>query len=514
MTTPAPQQEQDIRIQMLNSFMSCPHRDTSQIKKAHEELQRQDPVFYAHLACWYRTHGDIRDHAEIFASLLTVDPYIDNREVGLALFRDMPVFMKHRVSGFIKGKIVKIRKKLPGFKTIEGGKKIPNFEIEEKTVGIFKNHPSALKNEVKQYLRYLEANDDRFDNVALGRSKDLKSLYASMSIKPSKRAQEILFEKKYPDKSKMNVLKEISEAEPDKAAELIVKNKIPYTTAVGLVETLTPSIVAALINSMSPQELINNISSLEARGVMNNPGIKEMIEKKLEKAQKSSNVAALKSKVAKKAVKDESLAEKLDKVADAQIKKRGTIKVPTAIFIDKSGSLSQAIEVGKNCAALISGATESTVYVVVFDTMPKQIFAEGNTMSAWEKAFKPVVANGGTSIGCALQLLRMKKYYVDQIVVVTDGGENHPVDHFAAVYPEYVKEMNVRPTVVTIRVGTWESAFVNSLNAAGIENEVYDPSGSDYYGLPGLIPLLSKKSKFDLLMEIMDTPLLKRKPYR
>jgi hypothetical protein len=511
------QQEQDIRIQMLNAFLSCPHRDTDQIKKIHLDLQRQDPQFYSRLASWYKSHGDIRDHLEVFAALLSTDPFLDNREVGLALFRSMPVFLKHRVLGFIKGKKVKIRKKLAGHKIIkvEGkkDKKVPNIEIEEKTVGLFKNVPTSFKKEVEQYLRWLESDDERFDGIALGRSKDLKALYASLSIKPSERAQQILFKKKYPDTSRMKVLKEISEATPDQAAELIVKNKVPYTTAVGLIDQMTPSVVAALVNNMSPQELINNISSLEDRGVMNNPAVKEMVEKKLEKAQKSANVAGLKSKVAKKSIKDEGLAEKLDKVADAQVKKHGVIRVPTAVFVDKSGSLDVAIDVGKNCAAIVSGASEAPIFVVAFDTMPRQIVAEQNTLSGWEKAFHGLYANGGTSIACAIEFLRLKRFYVDQIVVITDGDENNPVGGFAQAYPGYAQEMNVRPSVVVIRVGNWRTVFVDSLKRAGIDYEVYEPGQADYYSLPGLIPLLSKKSKLDLLMEIMDTPLLKRRPF-
>jgi hypothetical protein len=112
-----------------------------------------------------------------------------------------------------------------------------------------------------------------------------------------------------------------------------------------------------------------------------------------------------------------------------------------------------------------------------------------------------------------LEFLLLKRYLVDQIVIITDGDENSPVGGFAQVYPIYAKEMGTRPSVVVIRVGDWKPVFVDSLKRAGIEHEVYEPGQADYYSLPGLIPLLSKNSKLDLLMEIMDTPLLKRKPF-
>lgn len=508
-------QEQDVRLQLLNAFLSCPHRDTDQIKEIHQRVQQNDPVFYAHLASWYKRNGEIRDHIEIFCSLLSIDPFLDNREVGLGLFQQLPIYLKGRVLGFIKGKEVKIREKTGRKKKI-GKKSVDEVRIQKKTVGLFKNPPTAFKKEVEKFLRYLEADNDRFDSASLRNAKDLKGLYASLKIRPSARANSILFKKKYPEDSKMNVLKQISEAKsPAKAAELIVQHKVPYTTAVGLIDKLTPSITVALINNMSPQELLTNIASLEARGALDNAETKKLIEAKLEKAQKSKNVSALKSKQAKKTgrIKNEEIAKKLDQVADVQVKKRGVIKVPTAIFVDRSGSMSDAIEMGKQCAVLVSGATEAPLYVLVFDNMPREIRAQGKTLTDWEKAFASVRPGGNTSIGCPLQALLRSKIYVDQIVIITDGGEN-ATPFFHDVYREYVKTMNVKPSVVIIQVGGYYGGFESKLTKEGIEVETYKPDANDYYGLPGLIPLLSRKSKLDLLMEILETPLVKRKEYK
>ena len=43
--------EDDVRVRILNSFLSCPHRDTEKLKEIHDEIRKQDPLFYAHLAC-------------------------------------------------------------------------------------------------------------------------------------------------------------------------------------------------------------------------------------------------------------------------------------------------------------------------------------------------------------------------------------------------------------------------------------------------------------------------------
>jgi len=505
---------------MFNAFMSCPHRDTTAAQKIHEDLRARDPLFYAHLAAWYRKQGDqIRDHNEMFAALLMTDPYVENRETGLALFRDHAVFMKDRIVGFIKGKIIKIREKTG--KKIKQGKKLHDeVKITEKKVGLEKTLPTSLRTEIGSFLQYLEADPTRFDAVALKNGKALKNLYFAKGkhgFKHSDRAQKVLFEKEYPKDSKLNVLKEIAEAKtPEKAAKLIVENKLPYNVAVGLVDKITPSILVALIDAMTPQEVINNMASLQDQGAFDNPDTKKMVEAKLEKAKKSSHVSSLKAKTATGTgrIKDEGLAKKMDDVSDAQVMKTGTIKVNTAVFVDRSGSMSEAIEVGKRVSALISGVTTADLFVVAFDDSPMEIKTKdgGKTLSDWEKAFAPVRSGGSTSMACALRYLHAKKMSVDQIVVITDEGENCSPT-FAAIYPEYCKAFNVTPQVVVIHVGGPDSSFSLSLKRAGIAFDLYTPNAKDNYSLPGLVTLLSRKSKLDLIMEIMDVPLPTRKAF-
>ena len=522
-TVPAPTQaveSSDKRLALLNAFMSCPHRDTDRIMTVHDDVRKQDPMFYAHLASWYNGpgNGEIRDHKEVFASMLITDSFIENREVGLALFRDMPLFMKRRVVGFIKGKKVKIRKKT-GEKMQVGKagahkKTIEKVIIEERKVGLNRNVPSCLRTEVKNFLRWLEGDNKKFDEAAMRSFWDLKTMYKAggLQVKPSERAQGILFEGKVPEGSKLNVLDAIRSASTsEEKAALIVKNKVPYMVAVGLVDKVTPSIIVALINNMSSQELLNNMASLEEKGAMDMPEVKALIDKKLDKAKTARGVATLKTKtaVATGRIKNASIVKKMDAVADTQLKNRGVVSLSTAILIDRSGSMTAAIEVGKRLAAIVSGATVADLKVIAFDSSAAEIVAEGKELSHWEQAFKGIHAGGQTSIGSALYYLLRKKTVVEQIVVVTDEGENaNPM--FYTVYEQYCRELNVKPNVVVIHVGGVDTTFTRSLKAANIEFDIYTPEGNDYYGLPGIIPLLARKSKLDLVYEIMDVPLLKR----
>ena len=521
-----PQAENDVRVNIFNSFMSCPHRDTELARKIHEEIRQKDPLFYSHLASWYWKQQDqLRDHNELFSGLLVTDPFLENREVGLALFREQPPVMKDKIVQFIKGKTVKIREKMTDssgmpVKVRVGNKFHDKVKITEKKVGLNRSLPNCLKTEVEAYLKFLESDSEKFDSVVMRNAKELKDLYFARGPFPyphSERAQKILFEGEYPKDSRLCILKEIAAAKtPETAAELIVRNKIPYQVAVGLLDKITPSVLVALINSMTEQEVINNIASLKEKGAMDNPDTNKIIMAKLEKAKTSKKVSSLKSKTAVGTgrIKDAVLVKKLDEIADVQIQKTGTIKIPTAIFVDRSGSMEEAIEVGKRVSAFVSGITTADLYVVAFDVAPAEIKSEGKTLTDWEKAFRPIRAGGGTSVGCALQYLAVKKISVEQVVVVTDEGENQS-PYFHEEYPDYVKATGVSPHVVIIHVGGGDDhAFRNYLSAARISHDVYTPNAGDNYSLPGLATLLARKSKLELVMEIMDTPLLKRKPFR
>lgn len=518
-TQAAPSTEQDIRMRMLNAFLSCPHRDLEKIKEVHTTLQAQDPLFYAHLAAWYRKNGEIRDHKEMFTAALICDPYLPNREVGLSFYREDAPYMKSRVLGTIKGKSIKIRHKIEGQTVVarKSKKRVQKVRIEKKFVGLFKNPPTSFKKDVIAYLRHLESDVKRFDDVALSNISDLKTLYASLNIKPSKRSDDILFKKNYPKDSKLTVFEKIQNAPTsEEAAKLIVENKIPYTTAVGLVKKVTPSILIALINNMSSQEILNNMASFEEKGAYDNPDVKALIDKKLEKAKTSKNVAALKTKTAQKTgrIKNEEVIAKLDAVTDQQVKNT-PITLPTALFVDSSGSMEKCIEAGKGVAALIAGAVQADFYVCTFDSMARPIdIKKGATYTDAERAFAPIHPNGYTSIGVALDYLLRKKAYVEQIVVITDEGENKD-PRFSDVYKKYCTEMKVSPNIVLIRIDgpVISRDFSRSLTNNGIEFDLYE-NPTDYYALPGLLPLLARKSKLDLLYEIMDTPLPSRKPFR
>ena len=467
--------EQDLRLELINSLLTTPHRELEKVAEFHKIIIELDPLFYGHLAVWYQRNGDVRDHKEVFVGHLLTSDVEEHRDAGFIMLQEFPPYQVARIVDFMKQQRAKV--------------------------------PRSTRTAVTRYLKVREINPQFFDRAALRGRKAMKHLYATLHIKPSQRADAVLFKGTPPQDSLAYMLKQIAKAEtPLEQAALIVEHNIPYTIAIGAVKQLTPTVLVALINSMSPQEVINNLKSLQERGAMEHPEVKALIDGKLEEAAVSKRVSAFKASVAGDVTQlDAVTAAKLEKVTNEQVKQRGKIRKSTALLVDKSGSMEKAIEIGKRLAAMISGITEADLFVYAFDTIPYPVKAEGSELTDWERAFKLIKAGGATSCGCAVEAMRLKKQVVEQFIIVTDEGENS-APYFTEAYSKYSHDLGVQPNVIIVKVGHASNWVEAQLKQKQVQVDTFTFSG-DYYSLPNLIPLLSRPSRLELLMEIMETAL-------
>jgi hypothetical protein len=221
-------------------------------------------------------------------------------------------------------------------------------------------------------------------------------------------------------------------------------------------------------------------------------------------------VSAFKAEEAMKAAPlSEEVRRQLEQVADTQIKAKGRINRPTALLIDKSSSMELAIELGKRIGALISTICEKELYVYAFDTMAYPIERSGDDFASWEKALRGIHAGGSTSCGVALESMTRKRQYVEQLIVVTDEGENTP-PLFVEALQKYRASVKADPNVCFVRTPGASDHLEDQCRKAGLACDAFQFTG-DYYALPNLVPLVSRPSKLELLMEIMEYPLPERK---
>jgi hypothetical protein len=498
--------EQDLRLNILNTLLTTPHRKLEAIWPVHQEMVGQDPRFYVRLAAWYHDRGEVRDHKEMFIVNLVLNTFPGHRDVGLALLRNLPPYEVGRVLDFIHGR-KKTRKVRAAAKTKADGE-APTV-VEE--FGLFRNPPRALRTEITRYLREREAGAEWFDSTVLIARKAIKRLYALLHVAPSERAQKILFEEQPPTDSRLFALRVLAQASsPAEQARAILEHQIPYRVAATVVRQMTPTVLLALIERMSPQELINNLVSLRRRGVLDNPELRALVERKLESAQKDTRVSAYKAKVAADAAgAPAELARALDAVTEARVKARGEIKRPTALLLDKSGSMSVALEVGRQLGAMISAVCSAELFAYAFDSIAYPVEPKGTSLADWEKALLGVHAGGSTSCGVALEWMARRGQRVEQIVLVTDEGEN-VAPLFKDAYETYAQALNVRPAVTIVKIGQATNVIEQACRAKGIPLNVFE-FRSDYYALPNVIPFLTAPSQTELLMEILNYPLPERK---
>ena len=235
--------EQEIRLDILNTLLTTPHRRLDQIWPVHRDMVAGDPLFYVRLAAWYNDHGDVRDHKEMFVVTLALSNFAGHRDVGLALLRELPPYQVGRVIDFIHGR--KTTRKVAVKAKAARRKKIrelfnrktdstqdTKFELKTEEFGLFRNVPRSVKTEVVRYLRDREADPDWFDSSVLTARKAIKRLYALLHVRPGERAQQVLFDDQPPADSRLHQLRVLSKAtSPADQARAIVDNKIPYRVA-------------------------------------------------------------------------------------------------------------------------------------------------------------------------------------------------------------------------------------------------------------------------------------------
>ncbi|HEY9714753.1 MAG TPA: hypothetical protein V6C72_14895, partial [Chroococcales cyanobacterium] len=242
--------EQDFRLAIINALLCTPHRKIEPFIPLFRHVHDKDPLFFVRLAAWYFDNGSVHDLKQLFIAFLATSRFSDEfRQSGIVLLHKLPPFQVERVLTIVKGR-------QSGDKFVEG---------------IAPSVPRSLRTAIEKYLRARERDPESFDNVVMHARKQLKAMYASLRIKPGPYAQLVLFDDNPPAGSRLRVLKQLAkESDPAEQARLIVEHRVPYRVAISGLKCVTPSVLAALISAMSPQEVINNLSSLGKRGVIEN----------------------------------------------------------------------------------------------------------------------------------------------------------------------------------------------------------------------------------------------------
>lgn len=491
-----------------------------------------DPDFFAHLIAWNHLKGAIRD-AKIALPILALlalktrpdnmggdawPPLVDNALAHLADLRPRE-FVKAIMFGW--------------------DQKAPTRMLKRLTI---------------RYLRDMEADRFEWEATALRHRQSLRWLYAQAQI-PVKSSESAVFGqfRKGKDRGirphRFTVLSTLANLSPVEIGGMMDKYKLPFLNVRGALgaKAKEPDVVLALMKRMSPTELVTNMKWLKRVGVQTVPALRSQLEASLGEAAKPQKrrakiSATLKTTRAAEALADdEALSGKLRVLQEKQIevaKVEKGIDGDWLVLADKSGSMEEAMETARMIAGVLAKMVRGKVHLVFFSTEPRYFDVTGKTYEEIKALTATMTAQGGTSIGIGLAYLYDRKIAVDGIAIVSDGCENaHLMGRsslfggappFASVYPNYVKLIDLEPTVYWYRTKTSFPAavlqkyplfdvqnqakseideFERSCRAAKIDVQLFDlTKGVDYYSVPNLVGTM-KIGRFQLLDDILAMPL-------
>lgn len=458
---------------LLDGFLLAGHGRLEELGKLHQRALASDPLFYAPLSRWYQQHGNMRDHQELFVAHLMAAPDPELRAHATVLMQPMRAYQVQRVVRYTR--------------------EVLHYQTR------------ALRNAVRFWLRRREADEGWFDECVMRDRRSMKGLYASLHLSPGPRGRRILFDEQPPADSRVAVARRLARMTPAEQAHAIREHRIHFTTAVGALRTLTSDVLGALIEVMTPQQLVNNLAFLQRRKALNDPRFRQAIRSKIEQGVRESRVQDLKTLVALSRVEaDPALAGALLAMTQERLRSRGRITAPTALFIDKSGSMEECIQIGKLLAALCTTIADGPLYVEAFDGASFPVRAESDRLADWERAFRNIRADGCTSIGVSLARLRDQR--IEQIVLVSDGEENTR-PFLAEELAAYRERHGFQPRILFLKVGQNPATPVER-DLFGMRADLTVlPFRGDYYNLPEIVPRLCAGTSRNLLQEVLACPL-------
>jgi hypothetical protein len=487
--------------QIISELTKSPHGKLREYLAIGQLAAQNEPDFLAHLIAWDRTHGQIRDaKAALPIVSLTVPGFpqelVENSLAHLTFLNPRELLKAYR------------------------------FALDVRPLG----HIRQLKRVIADYLHMKEGK--KWDFTAIQHRAVLKELYSLADVKPgSDRVNIVLFghtleerlkakaEGRQPVRSPLpkgsifEAVANLRNMSSKEAAGTILERKIPFLIAHGALgnKIKDPDLVLALIERMSPTEVVTSTKMLEKLGVKEVPALRAAFEDALKRAAVSKK-NVLKTTRAAEAIGDEKLKAKLHAVQEKQIQNM-SIEGNWLILGDKSGSMSQCIEASRHVAGTLAKMVKGSVTLTFFDQTPLMIDVTGFGYEEILKKTRNVNANGGTSIGCGLRSAMLSHIEIDGIAIVSDGLENSP-PFFSDEYRRLLQVADKDIPVYFYRCGAenrgWgDQEFAESMKKNGFDLQVFELGiDIDYYSIPNLVQSM-RTNPYSLVDEIMATPLLK-----
>jgi len=470
------------RQSVFAELAKSPHGKLEEYLPLGRQAAREDPEFFAHLVAWNARKGQIRD-AKVALPLISLESMI-SREHG------DPVLMDNAKAHLA---LLSPRDLLRGVR----------FAKTQSMAG----RRQAVPKLVKAYLHSMEANPGKWTRTIVQHRRTMHELYAFCHVKPAEFNKSVLFEGGRPKGSVFDTIANLSIMDGLEAAGAVLTKKIPFLIAAPALgkKLQDKNILAAMIDRMTPAELTSHMKMLEKLGIRKDPTLRGALEKALGRvATGTSNVMKLSQ--AADALDDDEFKEKVRAVQEKKLDKT-SLEGDWLVLADASSSMQVSMEVAKSLSALLARVAKGRVHLVFFNTSPTYFDVTGKTLEDVQKITARMVANGSTSIGVGCRYIVERKFAVDGIAIVSDGGENHP-PAFATAYKELTKMLDRQVPVYFYHVPGDRNVLTSNCSGEGLElHEFPITSAADYYSLPNMVETM-RTNRYSLVDEIMEQPLL------
>lgn len=494
------------RKAVIASLTKSPHGDLSAYKAESYAAMALDPEFFAHLIAWNHRKGQVRDAKVALptlcvASLVGAHPLQGTRDA----MHQMPDASR---AVLIENALAHLAD-LPPFMFV----KAMEFARE---MGASSRLFRRLN---ERYLRELESDRHNWERVALRDRSVLRTLYGRYHVKPGAQADTALM-KGQATVGKFAAVKSLKNLSAADVAVAIRKHKLPFKITRALLgeRAKEVDIAMAIIQTLSPSDLVSHMKALKCMGVQNEPVLRAALEQAILGAgkPKKANRVTLKTTRAAEAMEeagDVVLASKLRALQEVQIDNLGGVDGDWLILGDASGSMAHAVELARQVAGIMGRMVKGSVYLVFFDSQPRAYQVTGKSYEEIKALTQLLRAGGSTSIGCGLQYAVEASWDVDGIAIISDGGQNH-VPNFRTAYAAFEKKFDRKPTVYFYKVpGSDRDTFTMECQAADIDVQVFDlcKGGThatvDMYSLPNIVQTMRTR-RYSLSDEIMNMPLV------
>ena len=370
---------------------------------------------------------------------------------------------------------------------------------------IYKKFPRSAVNAIKHHLQNIEKDEEKFDRLLIYDKNQLKYIYSSLHIKPSERADNILFKNKMPKGSFAEALKLLRTTKYDSnlICSIIDKYSLTPEEAFNTISHFSHKISKKILDMLTPEDILKFYPKMKRLKITKDEDILWEIKEKiysLPKKQPKREIRRIKKYVQKI---DLHFKSKIYAYILKFLEKRYSINKDITLLIDISGSMYAHQEIGKAFVHIFSSLISdiNKLHVWTFSTEANEINIKDPKWKSFPDIDPENISTLGSSPSSILLKMAEKCEKTDLIIIIGDGNENGKMS-FSEAYEKYVQATKIFPYPIFIKCGYMSDRFETNLQYSDLTCFVTE--FTDYENVISEIkPFIFSKSFNDIMHDIM-----------